>query len=65
MIPIMSLPKKSHLGGSAVYNAVRWLSQRGLIAEHREKTLPRWRMIKLTGKGKKIAIQLQQIESNL
>ncbi len=63
--PIMSLPRLAGLGGSAVYNSVRWLSERGLVTEHREKAPPRRRMIKLTEAGKKIATFLDQIEREL
>ena len=63
--PIMTLPKEAKLGSSAVYNSVRWLSERGLVAETREKEAPRRRMIGLTEKGQKIATMLQQIEETL
>jgi DNA-binding MarR family transcriptional regulator len=63
--PIMTLPKVARLGGSAVYNSVRWLSGRGLVQESREKEAPRRRMIMLTDKGRKLARMLQLIETEL
>ena len=63
--PIMTLPKVAKLGGSAVYNSVRWLSERGLVAESREKEAPRRRMIRLTEKGKRVAEFLLQVEETL
>jgi predicted transcriptional regulator len=64
-IPIMTLPKIAKLGGSAVYNSVRWLSVRGLVSESRENEAPRRRMIRLSEKGKRVATMLQQIEQTL
>ena len=64
-IPIMTLPRSAGLGGGAVYNSVRWLSEKGLAVDHREKEPPRRRMILLTEKGKKIAAILEQIEKQL
>ncbi len=64
-LPIMDLPKKAKLGGSAVYNAVRWLEDKELIEDQREKNPPRRRMMNLTEKGRKIAVLLQQIEKEL
>ena len=61
-IPIMTLPKSAGLGGGAVYNSVRCLSEKGLAVDQREKEPPRRRMIQLTEKGKKIATILEQVE---
>ena len=63
--PIMSLPELAGLGGNAVYNAVRWLSEKGLATDLREKEPPRRRMIGLTEKGKKAASLLEQVERQL
>ena len=63
--PIMTLPKEAKLGSSAVYNSVRWLSERGLVAETREKEAPRRRMIGLTEKGKRVAELLVKVEQEL
>ena len=63
--PIMSLPELSGLGGNAVYNSIRWLSEKGLATDAREKEPPRRRMIGLTEKGRKIASLLEQIEKQL
>ncbi|MDG6970962.1 MAG: helix-turn-helix transcriptional regulator [Nitrososphaerota archaeon] len=64
-MPIMTLPKSADLGGGAVYNSIRWLSERGLAVDQREKEPPRRRMIRLTDKGKKLASMLEQIERQL
>ena len=64
-LPIMSLPKISGMSGSAVYNAVRALLERGLVSEERETKLPRRRFIKLTENGRKIASLLDEIERRL
>jgi DNA-binding PadR family transcriptional regulator len=61
----MTLPKSAGLGGGAVYNSIRWLSEKGLAVDQREKEPPRRRMIQLTEKGKKIAVILEQIEKQL
>lgn len=63
--PIMSLPRVAGLGGGAVYNSVRWLSEKELVIDQREKDPPRRRMIVLTGRGKKIATLLHQLEHEL
>ena len=63
--PIMSLPELAGLGGNAVYNAIRWLSEKGLASDQREKEPPRRRMIGLTEKGKKVAGLLEQVEKQL
>jgi DNA-binding MarR family transcriptional regulator len=63
--PIMTLPRIAKLGGSAVYNSVRWLSERGLVEESRETEAPRRRMIILTGKGKQVAELLARVEEEL
>ena len=63
--PIMSIPDMAGLGGNAVYNSVRWLSEKGLTTDQREKEPPRRRMIGLTEKGKKIASLLEQVEKQL
>ena len=63
--PIMSLPELAGLGGNAVFNSVRWLSEMGLASDLREKDPPRRRMIGLTEKGKKIAVLMEQVESQL
>lgn len=64
-LPIMSLPKIADLGGNAVYNSVRWLSEKGLVTDKREKEAPRRRMIGLTDKGKSLGSLLGQIEEQL
>ena len=64
-LPIMSLPKISGMSGSAVYNAVRALLEKGLVSEERETKLPRRRFIKLTESGRKMAGLLNQIEQGL
>ncbi len=64
-VPIMTLPKKARLGSNAVYNSIRWLSERGLVQDTREEKLPRRRLIGLTEKGKKVADFLYSIESTL
>lgn len=64
-IPIMSLPKASGLGNGAVYNSVRWLTEKGLVSEEREADLPRRRFIKLTEDGRKIAALLERVEREL
>lgn len=64
-LPIMSLPKISGMSGSAVYNAVRALLEKGLVTEERETKLPRRRFIKLTEGGRKMAGLLNQIEQEL
>ena len=64
-IPIMTLPKIAELGGSAVYNSVGWLSERGLVDESRESEAPRRRMIRLTDKGKRVAKLLDSVEREL
>ena len=63
--PIMDLPESADLGGGAVYNAVRWLTERGLVSELREKSPPRRRLIKLTDSGRKVALLLYQVEREL
>lgn len=63
--PIMSLPKFAGLGGSAVYNSVRWLSERGLVTDRWEKVPPRRHLIKLTEKGRRTAELLEDIEKQL
>ena len=63
--PIMSLPKKAGLGSNAVYNSIRWLTDRGLVRESREDVLPRRRFISLTDRGTKIAELLRDVENNL
>ena len=63
--PIMSIPELAGLGGNAVYNSVRWLSEKGLTTDIREKEPPRRRMIGLTEKGRKIASLLEQVERQL
>ena len=63
--PIMSLPELAGLGGNAVYNCVRWLSEKGLATDQREKEPPRRRMIGLTEKGKRVASLLEQVEKQL
>ena len=63
--PIMSLPELAGLGGNAVYNSVRWLSEKGLATDLREKDPPRRRMIGLSDKGKKVAALLEQVEKQL
>lgn len=63
--PIMSLPELAGLGGNAVYNSVRWLSEKGLATDQREREPPRKRMIGLTEKGKKVASLLEQVEKLL
>ncbi len=64
-VPIMALPKVAGLGSSAVYNSIRWLSERGLVQESREKKAPRRRMIMLTEKGKKLARIVGELEAEL
>lgn len=64
-LPIMSLPTISGMSGSAVYNAVRMLLEKGLVSEEREAKLPRRRFILLTASGRKIAGLLSQIEQEL
>jgi DNA-binding MarR family transcriptional regulator len=61
----MSLPDSAELGGSAVYNSIRWLAEKELVTDQRDKEPPRRRMIGLTEKGRKIAILLEQIERQL
>jgi DNA-binding PadR family transcriptional regulator len=61
----MSLPKIAKLGSSAVYNSVRWLSDRGLVKDTREKDAPRRRMINLTEKGKQVAELILRVEEEL
>ena len=63
--PIMSLTVTAKLGGNAVYNAIRWLSDRGLVSDQRETTQPRRRIVRLTEKGKQIASLLEQVEEHL
>jgi len=63
--PIMSIPELASLGGNAVYNSVRWLYEKGLATDLREKEPPRRRMIGLTEKGKKVAVLLEQVERQL
>jgi DNA-binding MarR family transcriptional regulator len=63
--PIMSLPKRAGLGSNAVYNSIRWLSERELVKDTREEKLPRRRLIKLTENGKKVAELLESIERSL
>jgi MarR family transcriptional regulator, organic hydroperoxide resistance regulator len=63
--PIMSIPELAGLGGNAVYNSVRWLSEKGLTTDIREKEPPRRRMIGLTDKGRKVASLLEQVERQL
>lgn len=63
--PIMDLPKKAGLGGGAVYNAVRWLNDRGLVVEQKEGSFPRRRMIKQTEKGREVANLLKQADKIL
>ena len=64
-IPIMSLPKAAGLGNGAVYNSVRSLAERGLLSEERETNLPRRRFMKLTEKGRRIAVLLERVEHEL
>lgn len=64
-IPIMSLPKSAKLGGGAVYNSVRWLTEKGLATDHREKDPPRRRMIGLSERGARVAALLGKIEEEL
>ena len=63
--PIMDIPDLADLGGNAVYNAVRWLLERGLVTEQREKTPPRRRVIRLNDEGRKVAELLQKVEQEL
>ena len=63
--PIMSLPKKAGLGPNAVYNSIRWLSDRQLVEDVREEDPPRRRLIRLTPRGRKVADLLNHIEENL
>ncbi len=63
--PIMTLPKKANLGGNAVYNSIRWLSERSLVEDIREKGRPGRRIIKLTEKGKRVAELLLKVEHSL
>jgi DNA-binding MarR family transcriptional regulator len=64
-VPIMSLPKAAALGNSAVYNSVRWLTEKGLVSEEREANLPRRRFMRLTDEGRKIALLLERVEQEL
>ncbi len=64
-IPIMSLPKAAGLGNGAVYNSVRSLTEKGLLSEKREASLPRRRFMKLTEEGRKIASLLERVEHEL
>jgi DNA-binding MarR family transcriptional regulator len=63
--PIMALPKKAGLGSNAVYNSIRWLTERHLVHETREEELPRRRFISLSDDGRKIAELLKSIEEML
>jgi len=55
---------KNEVGCSlaAVYNALPKLKSVGLIQEDLEDTFPRRRLISLTGKGKRVAEKLEEIE---
>jgi DNA-binding MarR family transcriptional regulator len=64
-IPIMSLPKAAGLGNGAVYNSVRSLTERGFVSEEREANLPRRRFMKLTEKGRRVAVILERVEHEL
>jgi DNA-binding MarR family transcriptional regulator len=64
-IPIMSLPKAAGLGNGAVYNSVRSLTDRGFVTEEREANLPRRRFMKLTEKGRRVAVLLERVEHEL
>lgn len=63
--PIMSIPGLAGLGGNAVYNSIRWLTEKGLATDEREAEPPRRRMIGLTERGKKVASLLDQVEKQL
>lgn len=64
-MPIMSLPGAAGLGGGAVYNSLRELTEKELTTDKRETKPPRRRMIGLTEKGKKIAALLAEVEKQL
>ena len=63
--PIMSLPELAGLGGNAVYNSIRLLSEKGLTTDQRDKYPPRRRIIGIKEKGNNIAGLLEQVERHL
>ncbi len=63
--PVSEIIRKVGASQQAVYNALRKLKDAGLIEEELEQEFPRRRLISLTGKGRKVAEKLEEIEDQL
>jgi len=61
-LTLTDLKNKVNCSLSALYTALGKLKVAGLIQEDLEDTFPRRRLISLTGKGKKVAEKLEEIE---
>lgn len=56
---------RKFLGQYALYSAIETLKKLGLIEDTREEIFPRRRLLKLTQKGRKIALLIKQINEIL
>ena len=61
-LTLTDLKNKVKCSLSALYTALGKLKVAGLIQEDLEDMFPRRRLISLTGKGKKVAEKLEEIE---
>jgi len=62
---ITELRSSLDASGMAIYNAIKKLSQAGLVNDEYEEHFPRRRLISLTEKGRRVAELLAQIEAVL
>ena len=62
---IMELARNLDASNVAIYNAIKKLSEAGLVNDEYEDHFPRRRLISLTEKGRRVAELLAQIEAVL
>jgi len=64
-MPILKIRYMLDASGSAIYNAIRKLSEAGLVHDEYEEHFPRRRLISLTPLGQRVAEHLIEIEKLL
>ncbi len=60
---ISELKERAGLSLTGIYNSLRKLLDMGLVEEVRESRFPFRRLIRLTDRGRKVALLLEQLDS--